>query len=225
MQAAVLSALLLGAAACHTSSPTESDGAVNGTPDAPPSGAVGLSVAWSTSPQTIPGTIMGDITVTGMLFRLMDLRVIGDAGPGDPRTTMDNFELTWADGMPPPPNVVFADAPSGLYSKVSLIADGELIDYSYEIDGTVKLQGVTQPFKIHDRSPIAVELDTNTTLDPGKSATVGIEIHLDDAISSIDFTMLDTENGVLDLDTLDDQMSSFRTKMIAGFVEHGSGDN
>ena len=101
-----------------------------------------------------------------------------------------------------------------------MIADrhGDLINDSYEIDGTVKIGNATQPFKIHDRSPIAIELDTSTTLDPGQSATVGIEVELDQSVPSIDFTMLDTDNGALDLDTLDSQMADFRTKLINSFV-------
>ena len=167
---------------------------------------------------TIPGTISGDLTVTSMLFRMTSLRVIGDAGPGDNRTSQDNFQIAWSEGMKPA-TIVFADAPSGLYSKVALLADGNLIDYSYEIYGTVKVADVVHPYKIHDRSPLGVAIDANVTLDPGKGATLGIRIELQPAFSGLDFTKLTNDNGTLELDTFDDQMGDFRSKMMSsGFV-------
>jgi len=213
MQAVVRTALLVGAVtACHPSNPGMNDGGgdddVDGSSNTP-----GLSVRWATKTR-LPGEIHTDITVTSMLYRLANLRVIGDAGPGDNRTSQDTFLVSWDSGAQPPA-LVFMDAPSGLYSKVVLLADANFIDYAYEIYGTVKVSGDTHQFKIHDRTPIGVSLDTSTMLEPGKGASIQIRLDVEQAIAPLDFTKLTNDNGVLELDTFDDQMSDFRNHMLS----------
>jgi hypothetical protein len=187
------------------------------------SAASGLSIDWSTQPSTIPGDADSDTTIASMTFRVANLRVIGDAGPGDNRTSIDTLMLQWQTGVQPSP-ISFVDAPSGLYSRVVLLVDGNLVDYSYELAGTTKLSGMTLPYQIHDRSPLGISLDTSTMLDPEHGASLGITIHIDQALQSLDFSKLDNENGTLVLDTFDDAMSDFRTKMTTTvFVADHSG--
>ena len=177
-------------------------------------GTVGLSITWATSPTTIPGdTADNTLTLAAMTFRLANLRVIGDAGPGDTRTSVDSIQLDWATGAKPK-SVSFADAPTGLYSRVILVADGNLVDYSYELTGTTKLDGTTLPFQIHDRSPLAISLDTSAMLEPDHGLTLGITIRIDQALQSLDFHKLANESGTLVLDTFDNAMSDFREKMM-----------
>jgi hypothetical protein len=213
MQALVRTALLVGAiAACHTGAQNTHDGGgdddTDGAIDAP-----GLSVRWATK-APIPGDIATDITVSDMLYRMANLRVIGDAGPGDTRTSQDTFQVTWDTGVTPP-TITFTDAPSGLYSKVVLLADANFIDYAYEIHGTVKLNGNTMPYKIHDRSPIGVSLDTSAMLDPGKGTSITVRLDMAKAFEGLDFTKLTNDSGTLELDTFDDQMSDFRGRMVS----------
>jgi len=217
MQAVVRSALLVGlACACH--------GTDSATPDAsiPPDGAgAGLHVPWSTVP-TIPGNASNDITVSTALFRVDSLRVIGDAGPGDPRTSQTSFEVRWSDTMQPA-TVDFADAPTGLYSKVTVQADGHLIDYSYEITGTANVSGTLHLFEIHDRAALTANLDITTTLDPGGAAIVPIRVRFDAALGVLDFSTLHVDDGgTLELDTFDSQMQAFRDKLTTSF-EVGDG--
>src|SRR5664279_1045660 len=160
MQPVVPTCLLLGViAACHGSDPSAPDGSML---DGNGSGSDhGLSITWATSPSSIPGAVGGeDGSITTMKFRVLNLRVVGDAGPGDDRTSVNSIELDWAASTKPSP-VTFADAPSGLYSHVILVADGNLINYSYELAGTTKLDGNTMPYQIHDRTPLAISLDTS----------------------------------------------------------------
>lgn len=211
MQAVVrtVAKLLVGAAvaACHTSGSATPDGSTDGStlPN-------GLSVLWTTK-TPIPGEVKSDLTVTNMLFRVQNLRVIGDAGPGDTRTSKDTFQLAWSDASKPS-TLVFGDAPSGLYSKLVVLADGNLIDYSYEIDGSVRVSDTTYQFKIHDRSPLAVSLDTQCNLDPGKGAGLEVTLDLQQALDSLDWQSIHNDDGVLELDTFDSQMSNFRDKMM-----------
>jgi hypothetical protein len=179
----------------------------------------GLSITWATSPNTIPGDTGGDGTsVSSMTLRLVSFRVIGDAGPGDTRTSVDSIELDWATGMKP--NVVsFADAPTGLYSRVGFLVDGNVIDYSYEVSGTTKLDGNMMSYQIHDRTPLVIGLDTSATLEPDQAASLSITIRIDQALQSLDFHKLSNNNGTLVLDTFDDAMGDFRDKMMSSVFE------
>jgi hypothetical protein len=213
MQGVVRTCLLLGGiAACHTSDPNTTD-ASPPTGDGSNVGDQGLEVTWS-SATPIPGNVTSDVTVSSLLFRIANLRVIGDAGPGDSRTSVDSIEVAWSQGTTPVP-VTFADAPTGLYSHLVFLADGNLIDYSYELKGTAKVDGNVTPFVIHDRSPLPVSLDTNATLDPNQETSLAIDVGLDQALQTVDWSHLDTNNGTLTLDTFDSGMSDFRSKMAS----------
>lgn len=209
MQGVVRTFLLVGGiAACHTSDPVLPDG---GSASGDGSNlAQGLEVKWSAP---IPGQATSDVAVSSLLFRIASLRVIGDAGPGDNRTTADSIEVQWSvDGGPQP--ITFADAPTGLYSHVAFLADGNLVDYSYEIRGTAKVDGNLTPFAIHDRSPLPVSIDTSATLEPNQVTAISIVARLDQALQSVDWTHLNNNNGTLTLDTFDSGMNDFRGKMI-----------
>jgi hypothetical protein len=207
MQGVVRSTLVIGLVACtnsHVSSP----------PDAGDTGNSGIAIPWSTSP-TIPGAIGSNATITSMTFRIDSLRVVGDAGTTN---TLGNLELEWGSGEMPPPTV-FSDAPSGLYSKVVLHADGELLDYSWEIAGTVAMSDGTHAFSIHDLMPLSVTIDTSATLDPGGMVTLGVTFQMDEPFDGLDFTSLELETGgTLVLDTDDAQMADFRTKLQQAIV-------
>lgn len=213
MQTVVPTCLLFGViAACHGSDPNAPDGSM--MMDGSSSSDHGLAVTWATSPSEIPGDTGDDgSTIASLTFRIANLRVIGDAGPGDTRTSIDSLELDWATDAKPNP-VAFADAPTGLYSHVILLADGNLINYSYEITGTTKLDGNVMPYQIHDRSPLAISLDTSAMLEPNANASLGITIRIDQALQSLDFHKLSNNNGTLVLDTFDNAMSDFRDKMM-----------
>jgi hypothetical protein len=215
MQVAVRSILLAGlVSACKVGSSTAPADAWSG-------GAAGLHVTWSSTP-AIPGATGSDITVGSVLFRIDDLRVIGDAGSDDPRTSRDSFEVKWSDSEQPVP-IVFGDAPTGLYSKVTIQADGHLIDNSYEITGKVRLGTTTHDFEILDRDEVTANIDISTTLEPGGAANVPLRLRLDDALGVIDFTTLREDDGKLQLGTLDAQMATFRTKLATSFYYDTSG--
>jgi hypothetical protein len=184
----------------------------DGSVDAP-----GLSLRWSTR-APIPGDITSEITVGSMVYRIANLRVIGDAGPGDNRTSQDTFSASWDTGVVPP-TITFTDAPSGLYSKVILLADANFIDYAYEIHGTVKVSGDTHPYKVHDRTPIGVSIDTSAMLDPGKGTSITIRLDMAKAFEGLDFTKLTNDSGTLVLDTFDDQMNDFRGRMVSNVFD------
>ncbi|CAN5415149.1 hypothetical protein BH11MYX1_BH11MYX1_23800 [soil metagenome] len=180
--------------------------------------SAGLSVHWATEPGVIPGDAGSDITISSLLFRVANLRVIGDAGPGDTRTSVDSIELAWSAGMVPAV-VSFSDAPTGLYSRVILHAESNLGAYTYEIAGTVKLDNVVTPFTIHDRSPLAVNFETSAPLDPGASASLLVHVRIARALQSLDFHQLTRVDNVLVLDTLDNAMHDFHDQMMSNVFE------
>lgn len=176
----------------------------------------GLIVPFSTK-SSIPGEVKSDITVSRALFRMAYLRVIGDAGPGDTRTSRDHFTLEWKQATAPSP-LTFGDAPAGLYSKVSIRADGETIADSYEIAGSVVVEDSDVAFRIHDLEPLDISIDTDVALDPGKTASITLRLELDSVFDGIDFAELPTNQGVLELATDDRQMPKFRNRMRSAFA-------
>ena len=219
MQAAVRSALLVGLlCACQGTNTAAPDG---GSGSDAGSGGTGLRVTWSSSPD-IPGSAGNNVTVQGAVFRIDSLRVIGDAGPGDPRTSQTDFVVRWGSDEHPDP-ILFADAPTGLYSKVTVQADGHLVDYSYEIEGKVDVNGTTEDFMIHDRDALTANIDISTMLEPATEAQIPIRVRIDDALGVVDFSQLDYDEGHLELDTFDAQMAAFRDKLAASFELDDSG--
>jgi hypothetical protein len=208
MQGVVRSTLMLALVAC-TGSPVTSP--PDGGSD---TGKSGIAIPWSTSP-TIPGQIGDNATITSMTFRIDSLRVVGDAGTTN---TLGNLQLAWGSGAEPQ-TTVFSDAPSGLYSKVVLHADGELLDYSWEIAGNVNMPDGMHPFSVHDLMPLAVTIDTSAMLDPGGMVTLGVTFRMDQPFDGVDFTAFELQtDGTLVLDTDDAQMPNFRSKLQQAIV-------
>jgi hypothetical protein len=182
-------------------------------------GKTELFVPWSIQP-SIPNGVTGVggivANVDNVTLNILDLRVIGDAGPGDPRTTEPALVLDWSP-IGPPDKVEFSSAPAGLYSKVTLSVDGAQIADSYLIAGTVNVAGTTYPFTIHDRFSISVSLDIAIQLDPGKDADVVIQIDLNHCVGAVDWTMVHNDSGVLNLDTDDFWIDTFRQLLLQSF--------
>lgn len=203
--------------ACNTSDPA--------TPDAPPvdgHGPPGLHVTWESEPATYPATIEDGLIVDSVTLTVETLKVIGDAGPGDPRTTKAVFQLRWNDHDSPQP-IDFAEAPTGLYSKLSLQLDGHTLLPSLEIKGRVVVAGVTLDFEVEDRNAVPVSLDCDRMLQPGGSASLAVKLKLDDALTSIDYASLPVDDGKIELETGDPQLDDFVEKFSRAFSIDNSG--
>jgi hypothetical protein len=210
MQAVVRIWLLGGAlCACHVSSTHTPDGG----DDQQDAAGTGLTVTFSVQPQ-VPGSPKNGVQIDEAVFKMLSLRVTGDAASVSSPSEID---LAWRAEVAPDP-VVFASAPTGLYSKVSLRIDGQLLDNSYWINGTAVLNGTTYPFHIYDRNYLDVALYKDEILAPGGSVTIGVLVELDHAINDIDWSMVDLDNGTLTLDTFDGYMPTFRANLIQSFV-------
>jgi hypothetical protein len=200
--------LVVLACACHTSAMNAPDAAADTS-----SGPAGLSIPIAIQP-AIPGPVKDAVVVDEVTFKLLSLRVAGDAAQV---ATGHEIDLTWKDGQAPDP-IVFDTAPTGLYSKETLRVDGQLVDNSYWINGHVTVNGTTSPFKIYDRDYLEFYLYGDANLAPGGSAQVSLLFELDHALESIDWTQIDYDNGTYVLDTLDGYMPTFRARVIESFV-------
>jgi hypothetical protein len=187
------------------------------TPDGDVTGDGGLTVRWGSRPESWPGDLGSNVTLQSARFALDSLRVIGDAGPGDPRTTKDAFVVRWADGEAPPQDIEFQSAPTGLYSQISLQLDGNVVEESYELRGMVMVNGDLEVFQIEDSDPLAISLSIDKSLSPGAKSTIDIQIDFAHAISAVDFSSLDFNDGELQLDEGDPEIVEFRKKLVESF--------
>ena len=186
-------------------------------PDVP--GDSGLVVEWSSSPAAWPSTT-NNVTLTRARFGLKSLRVVGDAGPGDPRTTASALEMgfAWSGAEERPSSIPFDEAPPGLYSQVALVFDSLTSDSdAYELRGEIELGGDDYEFRIEDSRPLTFNVAIDEMLSPGEQATIMLRINFTHALDSIDWSNVDTNDGRKELDDGDSQMSTFRAKLIESF--------
>jgi hypothetical protein len=184
--------------------------------DAPVNTGSGLVVEWGSEPHSWPADLGDGVVLERATFAFDSLRVVGDAGPGDPRTTKSGFTVRWDPSTQPSP-ITFADAPTGLYSQISLVIDGQLSGESFDLRGRVFLDDTDWEFRIEDDSPLPVTLAIDQTLTPPQVATVKLRVNFKHALDAIDFSGLGRDGGRLVLDRDDPQMVAFRAKLMASF--------
>jgi hypothetical protein len=176
-----------------------------------------MTVQWATEPGAWPGVIGDGITIDSARFSFDSLRVIGDAGPGDLRTTARTFEVRWEKDRDPPSAIEFADAPTGLYSQVALQVDGHLVNSSYEIRGTIQISGDDVEYRIEDDEALPVTLAIDKMKSPAAAVRLQVDIDFVHAIKSVNFADLTNESGHLELDSESQGMVDFRKKLVESF--------
>jgi hypothetical protein len=212
-------AATMAVAGCHGSEPGVPDGS-SGGPDA--GAGKGVIVPWETTPAAFPGNVTddGEITVSSVSLAIDTFEAIGDAGTGS--NTRATLALAWGADGTTPDAAALPTAPPGLYSKLTIHVDGDLIADSYDITGTAKVNGTVFPYHIHDRDDLSISIYLDgpvemRTLAAGSALTIPIAIDFARALRSIHYDDLDVDNGVLDLDTNDSQMSDFRDQFSDAF--------
>jgi hypothetical protein len=206
IRCALVAGVLIG---CHTDDTT--------TPDGPVSGNAGITVDWATTPATWPGTIKDGITLERARFALDSLRVIGDAGPGDPRTTARTLDVRW-DSTTMPDQIAFPDPPTGLYSQLAIQLDGHLIENSYRFEGVAHVNGVDYEFRVEDSNALPVTLSISKTVAPGENTMIVVNVDFVHALESIDFASLPIDDGRLELETTSPGITEFRQKLVESFT-------
>jgi len=201
--------ILLVFAGCHVGSAAQTD-----APDEPGDGAphsLGMFVDWSSSPK-LPGPVTDKIDVSSASFQIDHFQIVADAGA----VTRTRYLLSWdKDGGPK--RDAFPDAPPGVYSKITLVMmGGSSGDHAFSIRGTWRDNDVVKQFEIHDNVPFSTSFDCDEVLAAAGSATVGIKVDLEDALSGIDFKNADEEGGVLEIDD-GAELAGFRTRLLRSF--------
>jgi hypothetical protein len=138
-------------------------------PDAP--AGAGVAVAWVTDPATVPGRVEDGYDLTAAVFHLRNLRVVGDAGAGDPRTTTPLAELGWSSESRPGP-IAFPDAPPGLYSRMLWTIDRGAGRYAWELHGTAQTSAGREPYAILDDDALPIDLDYQIMAEAGTLTTI-----------------------------------------------------
>jgi len=178
----------------------------------------GLVVTWASAPITPwPGDLGNGLTIERATFAFDNLRIVGDAAPGDPRTSKQAFELVW-ETTNAPADVGFPDAPGGLYSQLSIRIDGLVAGPSIEFRGHARVNAVDYEYRITDDSPFTTTLAIDKTLRPPAVTTLGLRVDFAHALDAVDFSMLDQNGGRLELDNADPQIALFRTKLMESFT-------
>lgn len=113
---------------------------------------------------------------------LRDLRAIGDSAPGDERTSASAFDIEWEKDEPR--TLRFSQAPPGFYSQ--LLAEVR----SYEIKGTVEVEGEEQEFVIREEGvDIALTIALgNATLEPSMQLEIPVVVDVSAAVLAIDWS-------------------------------------
>jgi hypothetical protein len=191
-----------------------------GKPDAPPEPQVtGLRFQWDMLP---PAVNAGGTTfeITEIHLGLKDVRVIGDAAPGDDRTSLAKVNLDWNDELGPAA-IDFPMAPPGLYSRFEFrVDDGSLVGAEYWIKGRLTLADSEESieFEIEDKLPIPISVPlAQVELGVGGGKTVAISFHTNLVMASVDWPHVNVQNGKIKLGFSDPQMFGVRLALAGAF--------
>jgi len=202
------------------------DGGGSG-PDAPP-GSAGLVLEFRGLP-ALDADLDGEFSLVleDVRLDLENVRAVGDAAPGDSRTTRDQLRLEWwgsDDGDDPnnqPVIVTFDQAPPGLYSNV--FAELE----HYEMQGTAEVvEDNERDFEIQDTpSSLAISIPLGgVMLEAGETRRVVIEVNCGAAVLGVPWDEVDEEDGDLVVDSGSPQVGAVRDAMADAFTYQGDDD-
>jgi hypothetical protein len=208
----VVSGIVMHAACSH----------VGATPDAIQADAMlgGLTIEL-VAKHSLPHMPSSDVEIQRVVLGSVLVRVIGDAAPGDVRTTRSNFKF---DFDPNPVPITFVDAPTGLYSMLDLriarVAEppAQASD-ACNIFGRVVRAGNSVKFEIKNTTAdVSVAIPINTDLAPRELDTTSIEVDVASLISGIDWDAVPlTGEGNLFIGDGDPQMAGVVAKLATAF--------
>jgi hypothetical protein len=226
----------LFAAACSVSSGSESDAGGpdpgddggGSTPDAAV-GSAGLVLELRGVP-ALSAELDGDFSpvLKEVRIDLENVRAVGDAAPGDERTTRDELQLEWKgetddDGGEEADNepvvITFDQAPPGLYSNV--FAEVK----SYRLRGEVEpVEETEREFEITDEpsTELAISIPLGgVTLEAGETRRVVIEVSCADAVLDVPWDQVPEDEGKLLVDSESAFIGAVHDAMQAAFSYQG----
>jgi hypothetical protein len=183
-----------------------------GDPDAAP--GAGLKLAYAIEP-SVPGPILPGATIDSVSLSVKDLRLTGDAAPGDDRTRAALVAIGWGQELTPSPTI-FDKAPPGLYSKIAFKLESDAGN-AFRVEGTVLWgDGKSHHYVIEDDNAVAVTVPMDVMLQAGGGASDTLEFHLIDALILTNWTHAKIdEDGNVKLD--DGELHDFHDRMSKAF--------
>jgi hypothetical protein len=150
--------------------------------------------------QDVPGMTAADRTLDDVRLHADTVRAIGDAAPGDSRTTEDDYELRWHESTHPD-TIGFDRAPAGVYSTVEVrIEEGGGDEHGILIEGEAQIEEAWVPYRIEAEEGLTIAIATTTTLPVGGSETIEIQVDLARMIAAIDFSAHPIVEGRIEID-------------------------
>jgi hypothetical protein len=168
----------------------------------------------------VPQMPAPNIEIERLVLGMTSIRAIGDAAPGDVRTTrtdLDAFE--WADNFVPIP-YLFPMAPPGLYSMVELhIAKCGECDAAIIISGHTARGGERVFFEVRSsQADASIGIKVNTELSPRTIATTTIAVDVAALVADVDWNAVPlTADGKLLINDGDPGMASVVTRVATAF--------
>jgi hypothetical protein len=168
----------------------------------------------------VPQMPQATVEITRLVIGMKTIRAIGDAAPGDMRTTRTDLELEWRDNLMPVPHL-FPMAPPGVYSTVELrVGDSTKSAAAIDIVGRATRGGNLVPFEIESQtSEVPISIAVSTVLTPRTIATTTIEVDVAALVEDIvwDSVPLTTE-GRLYIGDGDPGMASVVSEIATAFA-------
>lgn len=189
--------------------------------DAAPGGLVVELVAKGGVPQTTDDGVAIERVLVGAKL----MRVLGDAAPGDVRTTRTGIDFEWkvtSTGPTVPIAHLFELAPPGMYSTLELrVGDDDETEAAFIMGGRVSRNGNVVPFEIKTLSadlPITVPI--TLTLPPRMQQTLTIQLDTPSLVEDVDWDAVPlTGEGNLFIGDGDAQMAKVTTELANAFKE------
>lgn len=190
-----------------------------GGPDA--STAAGVELRWVTRPEVVPGPIDAKHELTSATLHLRNLRLVGDAGTGDPRTSMAAVDLAWS-AQGAPMALEFPDAPPGLYARLLADLDRGAAPFAFELTGTVEIEDAREPFVIRDTEPLAIDADFAIDAAPGRVTAIVVRVELDSVVDGAELESAPVVGGVRTIGPGSPALANVRDKLGDAIGVHGS---
>lgn len=176
-----------------------------------------LHLAWAGNPTSLPAATSGTVTATSFDLHVREVRVIGDAGPGDPRTFQSETELVWADHELPQVTD-FPMAPLGKYSRVAFELESESLAPYITIEGQVAIDNAAPvPFVLTDLAHMRLSVDVDAELAAGVDTTITVGVDLASVVNAIDYKSLPSVGGTRTLAPGDAQATVLEAKLANAF--------
>jgi hypothetical protein len=177
-------------------------------------GGSGLIVTWTGRGLDAPDD---GVAIDRVRLHLRDLRVVGDAAPGD-ETYRAAQDLDLEAGTVR--RTEFDDAPPGMYSALELFVDGGADEEtSWEMSGTVELDDRTVEWEIEDDATLPVDLPlVGLDLPAGETRTIAVDLDAQAVVAGIPWESLETKEDRISIEDDSPLMSAIRTRLVDAFT-------